>query len=281
MGRSKKQKLLQGHCYACASSLHASCLHAPERTAIETHTGMHACTSDSIWADLQTTFKLSMSCPRFLVKTCIVRLKPRRDSWRQQLKVANKLSMSRGRPAGMVERELSPDEMAAVSAEISAGVPLDVLASLPLLTSSRCLDFLDRAAEKGIQKSRLQEFHWLLKPLCSVEPRLILGHSSLQGVLRKVMETLMPILGVGSSDVLAGSLARVKILPALRRPVADTHVCCRMCNPRIKGYNGSPDHFLLRAFTCVLQSKSNQGSKCYKSPTQPGTAVSVHMCAAE
>ena len=49
--------------------------------------------------------------------------------------------MSRGRPAGMVERELSPDEMAAVSAEISAGVPLDVLASLPLLTSSRCLDF--------------------------------------------------------------------------------------------------------------------------------------------
>ena len=132
--------------------------------------------------------------------------------------------MSRGRPAGMVERELSPDEMAAVSAEISAGVPLDVLASLPLLTSSRCLDFLDRAAEKGIQKSRLQEFHWLLKPLCSVEPRLILGHSSLQGVLRKVMETLMPILGVGSSDVLAGSLARVKILPALRRPVADTHV---------------------------------------------------------
>ena len=168
---------------------------------------MHACTSDSIWADLQTTFKLSMSCPRFLVKTCIVRLKPRRDSWRQQLKVANKLSMSRGRPAGMVERELSPDEMAAVSAEISAGVPLDVLASLPLLTSSRCLDFLDRAAEKGIQKARLQEFHWLLKPLCSVEPRLILGHSSLQGVLRKVMETLMPILGVGSSDVLAGSLA--------------------------------------------------------------------------
>ena len=53
-----------------------------------------------------------------------------------------------------------------------------------------------------------------------------------------------------------------------------THVCRRMehleFHPRIKGYKGSPDHLLQRAYTCVFQNKSNQGctqgSICYKGP---------------
>ena len=42
-----------------------------------------------------------------------------------------------------------------------------------------------------------------------------------------------------------------------------THVCCRMdhleLHPKTKGYKGSPDQLLQRAYTCALQNKSNQG----------------------
>ena len=51
-----------------------------------------------------------------------------------------------------------------------------------------------------------------------------------------------------------------------------THVCCRMdhleLQLRIKGYKGSPDQLLQRAYTCALQNKSNhgctQGSKFFQ-----------------
>ena len=110
------------------------------------------------------------------------------------------------RPVGMVERELSAEEVASVSAQICASVPLDVLASLPSLNSCTCLDFFDKAAERPMLKPRLEEFSWLLKPLCSIEPKLILNHSSLEAVLKQMLATLMPMLLV-QADVLASALA--------------------------------------------------------------------------
>ena len=57
-----------------------------------------------------------------------------------------------------------------------------------------------------------------------------------------------------------------------------THMCCRMCNPRIKGYKGSTDHFMLRAYTCALQSKSNQGCTYPGVEMLQGSDPTRHCC---